>query len=130
MFHTSMFFTQVLILGDDVLWCSQEGLMQEASEAPTSLCLNSMFSWHHLLVPWNTILPSRVMLCCKEKLIPKPAAQLLPAEAHWAVLQELWAQLGTLQGLPLREQEAWESLLWSAFPAWTALFSLLSLRLS
>lgn len=28
------------------------------------------------------------------------------------------------------EQETWEPLLWSAFPAWTALFSLLSLHLS
>lgn len=73
--------------------------MQEAREAPTTLCVNRMFSWHHLLVPWNVILPSQVMLCYREKLAPKPAAHL-PAGAHWAVVQELWAQLCTLQGLP------------------------------
>lgn len=33
MFHTSMLFTQMQFLGDDVLWYPQEGLMQEASEA-------------------------------------------------------------------------------------------------
>lgn len=66
----------------------------------TRLCLNRMFSWHRLLIPWNSISwPSQVMLCYREKLAPKPAAQLLPAEAHWAVVQELWAQLCTLQGL-------------------------------
>lgn len=28
-----MLFTQMLFLGNYVLWCSQEGLVQEASEA-------------------------------------------------------------------------------------------------
>lgn len=33
-------------------------------------------------------------------------------------------------GAILMEQETWEPLLWSAFPAWTAVFSLLCLHLS
>lgn len=34
--------------------------------------MNKMFSWYHLLVPWNSIvLPSQVMLCYREKLAPK-----------------------------------------------------------
>lgn len=35
-----------------------------------------------------------------------------------------------IAGEILMELETWEPLLWSAFPAWTALFSLLSLHLS
>lgn len=60
-FHTSMLFTQMLFLGDDVLWCSQEGLMQEASEAVYQTVseqapLACPLQQHHFTQPGDAVL--------------------------------------------------------------------------